>query len=118
MKLRYFLIIFLSVFLLGCSGTSGLLDLKNEMDGQKKIYNIQKSNFRKVSLAIKSNKLQEGLDAGYIKSKYGEPVTVISGKEKNLSRWVYTEDTFKIGGPRVYLYFSPQDQLVSWQNVE
>lgn len=108
----------LLVFISGCSGMSSLLDLKSDMDSQQRIVMNQERNFQGVQLAIEKNKLKKGLGGDYIIKKYGEPIARIVEKDKSRVRWAYTQNSFCLSGPRSYLYFDLQDQLIDWQNVQ
>jgi len=125
MKTQIAITLFITAAIILFFGTCAYADLKTLIEIGKNQADIAKSlnketeNYNKVKEAITSGELKEGMAAGEIQKKYGEPVINIFDKKKNAYKWLYmpaTSTHFK--GEKLYLFVDKEDRLVGWQIIE
>ncbi len=107
-------------------GTYAHADLKTLMELGRSQADIAKSlkketkNYEKVKKAIISDKLEEGMPAGKIRKKYGDPIMDnIYDKKRNAYKWLYMPAASShFEGEKLYLFVNEDGKLVGWKLVE
>ncbi|HDZ76816.1 MAG TPA: hypothetical protein ENH41_01875 [Candidatus Omnitrophica bacterium] len=121
--IRNIIFLFLACFLFsGCfrrdraQAIDTLEALAAERDVQDKIIELDRKNFNSLKKAVKDDTIKAGLSELDIKKLYGEPILIkdsdISQADKVL---IFTEPLKYFNTEKVYLYFSEDEKLVSWQ---
>ena len=112
-----------SLVLTGCAtvvgkdGTLGtVLELKSEQDAQESSLKELFKAYDRAVTNILSGDLKEGMSASEVERMLGEPA--VQHQEDEGAKWVYRNpEGGWFGGEKVYLYFGPDKQLMSWECV-
>ena len=74
-------------------------------------------NYRKIAAALDRGQLKHGESAKRIKTRYGEPVIVLSEEGERLTKWVYKpSDKSFFSDEKVYLIFNKENELIGWHS--
>ncbi len=126
-RLKTFLILLIGCLLLsGCSQVGHLdqlLTLKDLADEQEKLNTYieqQDKNFDLILKEVEAGTLDQYPNKKKILRAFGEPVFARDAIEEGqeLESWLYRYATQYFGGPKVYLYFDAEGNLVKSEYVE
>jgi hypothetical protein len=100
------------------TGLKSLMTLSKDTGKMESELKEETKSYESVKKAMDEGLLEKGMASSEVSSKYGEPVLVISDQDGKLTRWVYkpSQATY-FSGPKVYLFFDPDDGLQKWETV-
>jgi hypothetical protein len=100
-------------------GLKALMELAKNRGSMIQEFRRETENYRKVKVALDHGELKYGETASRIKSKYGEPVIMLSEEKGRLTKWVYKpgQKSF-FSGEKVYLVFGEDDKLIGWHSLQ
>lgn len=110
------------VFAPGCAFFSFTGLLRNAARNEKEIQAYVKreeARFLRLKREVQAGRLKKGWKKSAISGRYGEPVVCEPASARSASagtiRCVYRHPTEFISTDLIYLYFSPEGKLVSWE---
>ena len=125
MRKRIAMGLFIVTVLTGYLGTVAYANLKTLMEVGKNQAAIARAlkketkNYNRAKDAVVSGKLEEGMPAGKIRKKCGEPIIEVYDKKKDAYKWLYMPAASShFEGEKLYLFIDKEDKLVGWKLVE